>query len=84
MKHYCLIVKAGAPALDLPGRVVTRGVGTADDAAASWVVIRTSSEGVSAVRERLRQRGISDHVVRIDALSNPHQGADYARQLTLV
>ena len=84
-RAYFLAMASGVPTtLRLPGRVVERGEGPAHDPKAAWYVIQTSMADVGAVRKSLRRLGVSDHVVRVDALSNKHQGRDYARQLPLV
>lgn len=84
-RAYFLALASGRPtSLRLPGRVVESGEGQAHDPNAAWCVIRTSLADVGKVRAKLRRMGSSDHVVRVDALSNVHQGPDYARQLPLV
>lgn len=83
--YYFLAVRSAAPAnLRVPGKVVERGDGLAEDAPGTWLVTQSRCADIPAVRKALRKFGAADHVVRIHCLPNAHQGRDYARQLPLL
>lgn len=65
------------------GRVYECDLGTEEVKDAGWYTVNIALDNVQAVRERLKELGLSERVDHIDALLRARDGRSVSRQLGL-